>query len=179
MGAFEELGFEVVEKSERSMVYVEMGGIALVDGLPGVPDGSRYLGTFDRREALEKEEAEFFASGHPLVEGLLLELEDGARGRAALVEIDAPGIRGAGLALVYKHGPHWSLEIVEANGAPRPEWREPLLAALPRAHSPKPEKWGLGGGWATGIRELARTAIEARGDAPGELVAAAFFRSSA
>ncbi|MGH0034477.1 MAG: SNF2-related protein [Myxococcota bacterium] len=178
MGAFEELGIEAVEKSEHAMVYVEMGGVALVDGLPGVPDGSRFLGTFDREEAIEAEEADFFASGHPLVEGLLLELEDGVRGRASLVEIDSPAIAGAGLALFFKDGPHWSLTIAEANGTLRPEWQTPFLEALPRARSPKPEKWGLGAGWAGGIRQLASAVTDARGDAPGELVAAAFFRAA-
>ncbi len=175
LGAMEELGFDVVEKSEHSMVYVEMGGIALVDGLPGVPDGSRYLGTFDRREALIAEEAEFFASGHPLVEGLLLELEDGVRGRAALLEIDVAGLPAAGLVLVFKSGARFSLAVVGTDAQVHDEWSQPFLHGLPTARAARQEKWGLGDGWAAGVRQLAAPALES---AEGDLVAAAFFRNA-
>jgi hypothetical protein len=34
------------------------------------------VGTFDREEAVEDESIDFFASGHPLVEGVLAFVED-------------------------------------------------------------------------------------------------------
>src|SRR5262249_49433117 len=80
-------GLHFVERKGVKTFYVEFGSDALVEHLPGVAGGTRFLGTFDRGEAVEKEELEFFASGHPLVEGLFGELEDGSRGRVALVKL--------------------------------------------------------------------------------------------
>ena len=54
----------------------ELGNEAVVDSLPGVPGGSSFVGTFDREEAVEDESIDFFASGHPLVEGVLAYFED-------------------------------------------------------------------------------------------------------
>ena len=70
---------------------IEFGNEALVDSLPGVPGGSSFLGTFDREEAVADETLDFFAAGHPLVEGVLAHLEEAPRGRVAV----APA-RGSG-----------------------------------------------------------------------------------
>ena len=172
VGALESLGFECVEKAGEALYYIEFGSGATVDSLPGVTADSRFLGTFDRAEAVVKEEADFFASGHPLVEGLLMELEDGARGRAVLMEIESARVAGSGLLLVFKDGPGWQAMIVGVDGEPRPDWVEPVLAALPTARAVKAERWGIGAGWAEGIRALA-----GRAPARGKLVAAAFFRA--
>jgi len=173
--AAQDLGFEVVEKGGAGLYYVEFGRGAKIDSLPGVVGGARYLGTFDREEAVEKEELEFFASGHPLVEGLLLELEDGTRGRAAMIEIpegvlDRSG--AAGLLCFYKHGPDVVGVVIEADGTRRPEWVAPLRNALPDARRVRSENWNIKEGWAEAIRALGD-----RLEAPGTLVAAAFFRS--
>jgi ATP-dependent helicase HepA len=170
--AAEDLGFECLEKGGTARFYIEFGSGATVDAIPGVAGGSRFLGTFDREEAIVEEEMDFFASGHPLVEGLLLELEDGVRGRATLLEIPAGRIRGAGMACVFKRGAEWEVVIMGADGEEHPEWREPFLAALPRARNAKPEKWGIGQGWRDGIQALAER-VKGRGG----LVAVAFFRS--
>jgi ATP-dependent helicase HepA len=172
VGAAEDLGFDVVDKGGAAVTYIEFGSGAKVDSLPGVPGGVRYLGTFDRAEAVAREEIEFFASGHPLVEGLLLELEDGHRGRVALIELDTSSLDGAGLVGVFKQGAEWWIEIVGADGEPHPEWVERVVAALPEARGAKLEKWGIGDGWAEGVRALAK-----RLSMRGELVAAAFFRA--
>ncbi len=171
-GAAEDLGFEVVDKGGVAMTYIEFGSGAKVDSLPGVPGGVRYLGTFDREEAVTRDEVEFFASGHPLVEGLLLELEDGRRGRVALMELEGSGIDGAGLVGVFKAGADWWIEVVGADGELHPEWVEPLRAALPDARGVKVDKWGIGAGWAEGVRALGDLLPER-----GELVAVAFFRA--
>ena len=58
------------------------------------PAGSSFLGTFDRRVAVDDETIDFYASGHSLGEGLLAHLEDSALGRAGLqtevLSVDAP-----------------------------------------------------------------------------------------
>ena len=170
--AAEDLGFECLEKGGVAEYYIEFGSGAKIDALPGVEGGARFLGTFDRAEAVAKEEIDFFASGHALVEGLLLELEDGNRGRAALLELPAGSV-ATGLVCVYKNGPEWQLSIVEADGTPRPEWREKFLNALPKARRARPEQWGISEQWADGLRALAE-----RAEGEGEIVAAAFFRPS-
>jgi ATP-dependent helicase HepA len=70
------LGFRVEHLRGRRIFAIEFGSDAVVDSLPGVPGGSAYVGTFDREEAVEDESIDFFASGHPLVEGILAYLED-------------------------------------------------------------------------------------------------------
>ena len=76
-----------------------------VHALPGYGDEVRFLGTFDREEAIQNQSLAFFASGQMLVEGLMLELEDGARGRAVLLEISGSGHTGLGLLCVFRDGP--------------------------------------------------------------------------
>ncbi len=84
-------GFQVEEQSGRRVWHIEYGGEALIDHLPGVMPGSVFRGTFDREQAVEEETLDFFASGHPLVEGVLAELEEGPRGRVAMLQV--PGER--------------------------------------------------------------------------------------
>jgi ATP-dependent helicase HepA len=79
------LGFRVEHVRGRRTFAIEFGNEAVVDSLPGVRGGSAFVGTFDREEAVEDETVDFFASGHPLVEGLLAYFEDTSsvtRGRA-------------------------------------------------------------------------------------------------
>src|SRR6185503_13621852 len=75
-GACNRLGFRVEHLRGRRIFAIELGNEAVVDSLPGVPGGSTYVGTFDREEAVADETIDFFASGHPLVEGVLAHLED-------------------------------------------------------------------------------------------------------
>jgi ATP-dependent helicase HepA len=153
-------GFEVEEQSGRRTWLVELGHESLVDHLPGVPLGSRFLGTFDREEAVADEGRDFFASGHPLVEGVLAELEDGPRGRVALLQV--PGRPGEeevfGLLAIYRRGrqgPGWEAVAVDAQGRLRPN-----LAARFTSPDLTPElvevrKWTGQAGWAKTIRRLA------------------------
>ena len=74
------LGFRVDHLRGRSTFAIELGNEAIVDSLPGVPGDWSFVGTFDREEAVEDESIDFFASGHPLVEGILAYFEDDTRG---------------------------------------------------------------------------------------------------
>jgi ATP-dependent helicase HepA len=176
IGAARDLGLNVVEKGGVSLYYVELGRGATVDSLPGVPEESRYLGTFDRTEAIRKDEVDFFASGHPLVEGLLLELEDGNRGRAAMFEIPETGLRAEGLLCVYKEGPTWQAVAVDTEAQLAPELAKKVLAFLPRARPIAPAQLGYDEGWAEKLRRLGGVAQNL--EMPGRLVAAALFRLS-
>lgn len=176
IAAANQLGFKVVEKGGSALYYIELGARATVDSLPGVRGGSRYLGTFDRVEAIRKDEVDLFASGHPLVEGLLLELEDGPRGRASAFEIPGGGSEGAGLICLYKEGSAWHAVVVDREGKRQPSWAEKVLQALPAAVSLQPSDLQLKGDWPAGVRALREQAE--RTGASGQLVAAAFFRFS-
>ena len=125
--ASELLGLDTAEKAGARAWYFELGGAALVDSLPGVGGGTRFLGSFDRAEAVLRDELEYFASGHPLVEGLLLELEDGPRGRAALLELPGPGPAAFGLLALRVEQGQIRAAAVDTEGRARPEWTRLLI----------------------------------------------------
>lgn len=155
-GACELLGFEAVEKPGARTWYVEFGAGALVDSLAGLPGGSRFLGTFDREEAVAREELDFFASGHALVEALFADLADGPRGRVAL--IDVPGAKAAALGVLLvaaaepppagavpllahePRGPLFALAL-DLEGRAHPEWAERLLAQRESWRPLSREEW--------------------------------------
>ena len=172
-GAARDLGLTIVEKGGVAVQFVELGAGLRVDGLPGVPEGARYLGTFDRLEALRHDELDFFASGHPLVEGLLLELEDGARGRATMFRCQAAGVEGTGLLCLLRAPAGVRYLVVDSRGKLRPEWLAPLLAALPGAAQADPDDLALATDLATTVRALGAIAEQSAGTAP--LTAAALF----
>ncbi len=147
-----------------------------MDSLPGVAGGTRYLGTFDRLEAIHRDEVDFFASGHALVEGLLLELEDGPRGRSCLFEVPGDGTAGIGLLCLYKQGPAWQAREIDREGKPEPAWAERVLQALPAARTIQPGELELGDDWVASVRAMG--AQLERAGARGQLVAAALFRFS-
>ncbi len=176
LGAANNLGMRIVEKGGEALYYLELGASLTVECLPGVSEGSRWLGTFDRGEAVDKEELDFYASGHPLIEGLLLELEDGLRGRAALCEIPDAEETGGGLLLVFRDGPEWSAVVVDDSGKLRPDMATKLIEALGEAKPVDPQEWNLDSGWAETIRDLGERAIRSFDDAASELELALFFR---
>ena len=92
--AAEQLGVLVVEKDGQNTYAFEQGGQMTIEAIPGVPDDAIYLGTFDREEAVRVPEHDFFANGHPLVEGLLMELEDSTRGLVGTVMLETDQLRG-------------------------------------------------------------------------------------
>ncbi len=89
--------FTVVEHPDDRTWYLEFGETATVEGLPGLPEGSRWLGTFDREIAVAREAVDFFAFGHPLVDAVLAEIEDGRDGRVARVVAAGGGVQGSGV----------------------------------------------------------------------------------
>ena len=104
------------------MWYLEFGSEATIESLHGVAPGSRWLGTFDRAEAVAKESIDFYASGHPLVEGILDELADGPRGRVAFVRLPGAGFEDVGVVAIMRQGTRFSRHAWTLDGAPRPDW---------------------------------------------------------
>ena len=133
VNAASRLGFRVEQVRGRRAYAIEFGNEALIDSLPGVPGGSSFVGSFDREYAVEDETIDFFASGHPLVEGLLAHFEEDPKGRVARLEVHVPGQAGTGLIAIYKDGPQFEVVAFDADGRPRPDWadafrRRPLAA---------------------------------------------------
>ena len=127
------LGFTIAHPRGHRVFSIEIGNGALVDGLPGVPGGSAYVGTFDRNEAVENEHIDFFASGHPLVEGIFAHYEESTLGRVVRFEMQIDLERDQGLVAVYKDGPAFEIIALDSTGRIRPEWaaairQRPLLA---------------------------------------------------
>ena len=139
------LGFTIAHPRGRRVFSIELGREALVDSLPGVRSGSAYVGTFDREEAVENETIDFFASGHPLVEGVLDHYEESHLGRAVRFEVEIGAERSEGLIAIYKEGPVFEIVALDATGRSRPDWaealrRRPLLARpVTRASEPRPD----------------------------------------
>jgi len=159
--ACERLGFHVERQRGRGTYAIELGNEALVDGLPGVPGGSSFLGSFDREEAVENETLDFFAAGHPLVEGILAHIEEGPGGRVALLGLRLDGERGLGLLALYKEGPVYEKVVFDQDGRSRPEWAAAVEAGrlvvprMPPERLRDPE-------WAAAVRRLAAALDPAR-----------------
>jgi len=149
---------------------LELGNRARVDSLPGVPAGASYLGTFDREEAVRDESIDFYASGHPFVEGILAFLDDDALGRVGLLHVQGErGEEGFGMLALYRHAAGFDAVAIDASGRERPDWAHRLTRRPLRSRRVRPETWTSQPGWPGLIRNLARH-LEPRG-LPAALVA--------
>jgi ATP-dependent helicase HepA len=156
LAASERLGLGVEVQRDGRTWSVEFGNQALVESLPGVPGGSNFLGTFDRPTALDNETIEFFASGHPLVEGILSFLEDSPMGRVSLLHVQSGDDQGLGLLAIYRSGPRLEPVVVDVEGRFRPEWARLVTRRPLRTKRVRADSWVRQRGWATLIRSLAR-----------------------
>ncbi|MBF5043554.1 helicase [Aggregicoccus sp. 17bor-14] len=99
------LGVDTDEQVDAFQCAFQFGHALTVEALPGVDvtEDRTVLGTFWRDTAVEAEELEYFATGHPLVEALFGFLRDGPYGRSGLRVL--PAKRGAasarGLELLF------------------------------------------------------------------------------
>jgi ATP-dependent helicase HepA len=144
------LGFGVERMRGRSKFAIELGNEALVDSLPGVPGGSSFVGSFDREEAVQDESIDYFASGHPLVEGLLVSLDDSQEGRVAYIEVSGHD-RNAGLVAIYREGLLFDVVALDADGKLHPEWCAALRHGRARV-SPVRSEQGRRIDWAAVVR---------------------------
>jgi ATP-dependent helicase HepA len=161
-------GFEIEPQNGQKSWLIELGSESLVDHLPGVPLGSRFLGTFDRAEAVADEGRDFFASGHPLVEGILAELADGPRGRVALLQLTGDE-EVFGLLAIYRRGPGWEAVAIDAQGRPRPDLAAQFAAIGLAPEFVDTKKWTGQGAWRKTIHRMA--AALPQGEAPEALSA--------
>jgi ATP-dependent helicase HepA len=134
-------GFETADRPGKKCWYVEFGGGAILEHLPGVPGGSRYLGTFSRDEAVEREDLDFFASGHPLVEGIFQELEDGSRGRSGIVMLAKAGEDGEGILFIHHADGEPRATFLDLAGNERPDLADRILRHRGSLRGIKPGDW--------------------------------------
>ncbi len=154
MRALHRFGFDTDEQSGRRTWLIEFGYEALLDHLPGIPPGSRWLGTFDREEAVVRETLDFFATGHPLIEGVLAELEEGPRGRVALLQV--PGDKEVfGLLALYRRGPDFEVVAVDGKGRLRPDLAKLLTRESLETEPIDPKKWTGQASWNKVIQRMA------------------------
>jgi ATP-dependent helicase HepA len=155
LGACAQLGLKVEEHRGGRVHSILFGNHAKVDSLPGVAGGASFLGTFDRAEAVADESIDYYASGHPLVEGLLAEIDDGPLGRTAILHVDANGGSGLGLLALYRTERGFEAACVDVAGVPRPDWAAILTARPLRSRRVRTEPLIEQPGWAEGIRMMA------------------------
>ncbi len=124
--ACERLGFKIDRLRGHRTYSIEIGNEALVDSLPGVTAGSGFIGTFDREEAVARENIDFFASGHPLIEGLFGHIHEASLGRVVRIELTVGTGHDHGLLAIYKEGHGFEVIAVDASGALRPDWAAAL-----------------------------------------------------
>ena len=153
MRAAARFGFECEEQSGPRTWLIEYGAQSLVDHIPGVSHGARFLGTFDRERAVRNEGLDFFASGHPLVEGILAELEDGPRGRVAIIQV-ASEEDTFGLLAVYRDGPGFKVVAVDQSGEERPDLAESLIDPKLETEPVDFKQWTSQPSWPRGIKRL-------------------------
>ncbi|MDF1552944.1 MAG: SNF2-related protein [Deferrisomatales bacterium] len=158
--ACRQYGFDMEPKEGTACWYLEFGAEATVEHLPGVAEGSRWLGTFDRAEAVARETLDYFSAGHPLVEAVLLELADGHRGQVGLLDVPGAGEEGLGLLALVQQGGKVLPVLLDLGGNPRPEWHSAVLREPPPWRTADLGAWGLGEGaearatWSARVRDL-------------------------
>jgi ATP-dependent helicase HepA len=155
LAACEHLNLDVEHIGGVARAAVTLSNRAKVESLPGIAAGSSFLGTFDRLEAVEDETIDFFATGHPLVEGVLAHLEESPGGRVALLCSSGHGEQGFGLLALYKDGPRFSATAVDLLGRPRPDWAELFTRRPLKTRRVKAESRVRRAGWPKLIRSIA------------------------
>jgi ATP-dependent helicase HepA len=96
------IGVDTDEHVEAFQCRLTLGSELVVDALAGVDLSEERVieGTFWRDTAVEREEIEYLATGHPLVEALMNHVRDGDLGRATVARL-REGPAGIGACFSY------------------------------------------------------------------------------
>jgi len=91
------MGVDTDEQVEAFQCAFHLGHALNVEALPGldITEERTLLGSFWRDTAVEREESEYFATGHPLVESLFGFLRDGPYGRNGARFVEKRGVPAA------------------------------------------------------------------------------------
>ena len=75
------------------------------------------MGTFDRDHAVEDETIDYFASGHALVEGLLMHFEEDPKGTRGASRSPDPWRRRQGVGLDQQRGPQFEVSALDTDAS--------------------------------------------------------------
>jgi ATP-dependent helicase HepA len=156
--ACRQFGFHTDPKPDPATWYIEFGDRATVETLHGVTTGHRWLGTFNRAEAVRREGVDFFAAGHTLVEAILREAVDSARGRTVLLSIPGTGFAGTGVIAIRRDQGRLMLYARDLNGKDCPHWGDFIRALPAGTHDVPAAAWNIDDWEArarTALREMA------------------------
>jgi len=97
------IGVDTDEQVDAFQCAFHFGHALKVEALPGLQLGEErtVLGTFWRDTAVEQEEIDFFATGHPIVESLFGFLRDGPYGRNGCRAIQHHGPAARGIEVLF------------------------------------------------------------------------------
>jgi len=97
------IGVDTDEQVDAFQCAFHFGHALKVEALPGLQLGEErtVLGTFWRDTAVEQEEIDFFATGHPIVEALFGFLRDGPYGRNGCRAIQHRAVAARGLEVLF------------------------------------------------------------------------------
>lgn len=102
------IGVDTEEQVDAFQCALHFGHALKVEALPGIDISAEktVLGTFWRDTAVEMEEIEYFATGHPIVEALFGFLRDGPYGRNAFRFVEKRGpLKAKGLEVLFHLAP--------------------------------------------------------------------------
>ena len=102
------LGVDTDQQVDAFQCAFHFGHALKVEALPGldISEERTVLGTFWRDTAVEQEEIEYFATGHPIVEALFGFMRDGPYGRNGARYLDVRGtMKGKGVELLFHLAP--------------------------------------------------------------------------
>ncbi len=148
-------GITVQDKDGHGTYFLGLDRYCIFDGLPGVPLGSRFLGTFKREKALEREDYDFFASGHALVEGIFGFIRDTPYGTSTMRRFKHTGFKPSiGLQVNFRIMPDAKGDVdasvffpprlvpiaVDLDGTPRPELIPMLTERYSKAYPVEAEQ---------------------------------------
>lgn len=97
------IGVDTDEQVEAFQCRLTLGSGMLVDALAGydLSEDKLIEGTFWRDTAVEREEIEYLATGHPLVEALMNWVRDGELGRSSVMKIRHGRTQGLGAVFSF------------------------------------------------------------------------------
>ena len=156
LGACDQLGLKVDPHRDGLRYSIEIGSQSQVESLPGIAGNASFLGTFDREEALLDESIDFYASGHPLVEGILVHLEDSPLGRVGLLHVKSEHEEAFGLLAIYRDSPGFRAVAIDTQGREHPEWAERLTRRPLKTRRVRRRDWTEQPGWPQLIRGLGK-----------------------
>ncbi|MEM1245801.1 MAG: SNF2-related protein [Acidobacteriota bacterium] len=156
VGACYALGLQIEPHRDGSRHSIELNSRARVDSLPGLAGEHSFLGTFQREVALADEGIDFFAIGHPLVDGLLAHIAEDDTGRVALLRMNEEdeADKGFGLFAVYPTEDGFEGYAVDQRGKERPEWRDRLMERPLKCQKVKTKEWTERPGWEQVIEKM-------------------------